>query len=212
MLTHVENIKILNKLVEQDYPIEKITICSDDFSYIEIIFKNNCDLEKFRQFIFDLMYLDISISCNKTELTLFANIDLNFFFKLTYPKFTKELHIFNTLKSEKIIGLGILPIELKKLLIISSEPFDLTNLPNQLVTLDLSGCTGLKKFNIDYLPSSLKILKLSYVNEIDFAKTNIYDLKDFQNLPNSLNEIYIGNMFFSSAKEVLQKYHVEKNL
>jgi hypothetical protein len=217
MLTPIESIQIWNKLVEQNYPIEKITICSDDLSFIEIIFENKSDLEKFRQFIFDLMYVDIFTNCGQTQLTLFVGFDFNFFLKLTYPKFTKELSVHNTIQSDKIIGLGVLPSELKKLLIISTEPFDLTNLPNKLTMLDLSGCTGLKKFNIDYLPSSLKIFKLAYIDEIPgntiydkISGVSLYGLSDFENLPNSLDEIYIGNMFFNSVEEILQKYYIAK--
>jgi hypothetical protein len=208
MLTPIESKKIWDKLVKQNYPIEKITICADDFSYIEIVFENMHDLEKFRQLIFDFMYLDFSQTCNSNQLTLFVNVDLDFFSKLTYPEYTKELNVFNVLSSKNIINLGILPSKLNKLLIISSEPFDLTNLPNMLTILDLSGCTGCKKFNLDYLPSSLEILKLASTDDLGGA--SIYGLKDFENLPISLNEILIGNMFFNSTQELLEKYEEKK--
>ena len=40
---------------------------------------------------------------------------------------------------------------------------------------------------------------------------SIYELKDFENLPIGLNEIFIGNMFFNSAENVLQNYKVKKS-
>lgn len=208
MLDQIQSKKIWNKLVEQNYPIEKITISVDNFSYIEIIFEKNSDLEKFRELIFSLMYVDISPICNSSQLSLFVKIDLDFLNKIIYPKFTEQIHIYNSIETENAINLGILPQELKKLIIISSDPFDLTNLPNQLVFLDLSGCTGWKKFNLDYLPESLKILKLAYTD--DLGGQTIYGIKDFQNLPSSLNEIFIGNMFFNSFEELIKNYQIKK--
>lgn len=203
MLDSIQSIKIYHKLVVQDYLTDKITIYSDNLSYIEIIFSNKHDLEKFRHLIFGLLYMDISSNCNynSNQLTLYVNIDVDFLSKMTYPKFTKELNIFSTIKSENVISFGLLPSVLEKIIIISIVPFDLTNLPNQLVFLDLLLSTGLIKFNFDYLPESLKILKLSYTDNC------IYDLNDFQNLPSSLNEIYIGNMFFCSIEDVMKNYH-----
>lgn len=206
MLDTIQCKKIWYKLIEQNYQIEKITISTDKFSSIEIIFLNVCDLEKFRQLIFDFMYWDIFTTCNLTQLTLFVKIDLDFFSRMDYPKFTKQLLLFNSIDSENVISLGLLSSVLEKIIIISKVPFDLTNLPNQLVFLDLSGCTGLRKFNFDYLPESLKILKLSYTDGQN--KNSIYDLNDLQNLPSSLNEIYIGNKFFCSTKDVLKNYYL----
>lgn len=201
--------KVWYKLIEQNYSIEKIIISADNILSIDIIFLKISDLEKFRELIFDMMYFDIYKTCDSTKFTLFVNIDLNFLEKIVYPKSTKEINIFKVFDTNKIINLGQLPPELKKLIIISSVPFDLTNLPNQLEILDLSGCTGWKKFNLDYLPESLKLLKLPYTDEMG-GKT-IYEVKDLQNLPITLNEIYIGNMFFNSVEDVLQKYKVKKS-
>ena len=203
MLDSTQSIKIYNKLVDLDYPISKITIYTDNFSYIEIIFSNKYDFEKFRHLIFDLLYVDISsgYNHNSNQLTLYVNIDVNFLSKMTYPEFTKELNIFSTIKSENVISLGLLPSVLEKIIIISIVPFDLSNLPNQLLFLDLTLSTGVIKFNFDYLPESLKILKLSYTDN------STYDLNDFQNLPSSLNEIYIGDMFFCSIEDVIKNYY-----
>lgn len=220
MLNQEQSLIIWNKLVEQYYPIEKITISADKFSYLEIIFEKKSDLENFRDIIFNLMYvnimcIDVPQITSSLVLTLYINIDLKFLEKIIYPKFTKELNIFcafdneNIIGKKQMIGLGILPSEMETLLIISSIPFDLTNLPNKLIELNLAGCTGYMKFNLDYLPTSLKILKLA--NTDDLGGQSIYEIKDFQNLPQSLNEILIGNMFFNSGEDLLQNYQVKKS-
>lgn len=69
--------------------------------------------------------------------------------------------------------------------------FDLTNLPNQIVNLELYG-----KFNLVYLPESLKRLKLS----------NKYELEDFIELPVNLKEIYIGKYKYTSLNDLLDNY------
>lgn len=209
MLDSEQSIKVWYKLTEQQYPIEKITITTyDNFSHIEIIFTNLENLDKFRELIFNFMQKDISSLYHINYLTLFVKIDLDFLEKIVYPKFTKEINIFNCLSyNDKIINLGVLPSKLEKLIIISSAIFDLTNLPSQLKFLDLLGCTGFKKFNLDYLPESLEILKLSYVSEQN-GKKSIYVKKDIENLPTNLKEIYIDNMFFNSVKDVLLSYQI----
>ena len=167
MLDLEQSKKIWYKLTEQDYCIEKITIgvntsyigintgsCIYIGSCIEIIFFKNSDLEKFRELIFDLIYVDISSYCSSADNSLILLFEFNFDFieKIIYPVHTKEINIISRFifdNDNKIISLGLLPSELKKLKIISSIPFDLTNLPNQLEQLDLDSCTGWKKFNLE---------------------------------------------------------------
>lgn len=208
MLDSEQSKKVWYKLIEKDYLLEKITISAERLSYIEIQFQNKYDFDKFRDLIFNLMYIDISSVCDSTELTLFVDIDLDFLQKIVYPVYTKEINIFCTYNFDKIINLNMLPSELEKLIIISSILFDLTNLPNKLKQLDLSGCNRWKKFNLDYLPESLKLLKLASTDEM--SGYSIYEIKDLENLPIGLNEIFIGNMFFKSVEDILQNYLIKK--
>jgi hypothetical protein len=68
----------------------------------------------------------------------------------------------------------------------------------------LSGYTGKKKFNLDYLPSSIKLLDLSYPSN---DENTLYKLEDFCNLPNGLEQIFIQDKHFNSVQELLEKYN-----
>lgn len=205
MINYLESKKIWSKLTEYKWIIKRITITIENKSTIDIIFDKKSDLEKFREIIFNLMNIDIEpIAITNNQIFLFLDLisDLEYFEKMQYPEFIDELQIFSLHNSTKILSLINLPLELKKLLIITIEPFDITNLPNKLVILDLSRCQSTIKFNLGFLPESLKILKLAY----DENNKSIYDKKDFENLPIGLEEIYINNMFFSSTLELMEKY------
>ena len=207
MLDNIQAKQIWFKLVEQNYQIKSITIEIETFrmtnTNIEVIFTDIVDLHNFNQLIFDQMYIDILSGNGGKRLMLYFDFDFDFLKKATYPKFTEQIYIYNKFKSDNILSFGVLPCNLKKLQIISSTPFDLTNLPN-ISTLMLSGHTGKKKFNLDYLPSSIKLLDLSYPSS---NENNIYNLEDFCNLPNGLEQIFIQDKHFNSVQELLEKYN-----
>lgn len=213
MISPLESKKIWSKLIEYKWMVKRITITIENNSTIDIIFDKKSDLEKFREIIFNLMNIDIGpMTITNNQIILFLDLisDLEYFEKMKYPEFTDELQIFSLHNSTKILTLNNLPQELKKLLIITSEPFDITNLPNKLIVLDLSRCLCVKRFNLDFLPESLKILKLTYKDDEHNDGCNVYDKKNFDNLPIGLEEIYINDMFFSSTSELIEKYEIKK--
>lgn len=203
MLNNIQSKQIFKKLVELNlYSIERIVITFDCFILsFDITFLNSNDYLNFRDIIFNLIYVDISENLNN-HLNLIINFEdssnyNDFIKKLDFPESIEEIQI---LSKTNIIDENIklnFPSNLKKLSIISSQPIDITNLPNKLIVLDLSLCEEKKKFNLNFLPESLKILKL--------GDKLIYKRKDLENLPIGLNEIYIGNLFFNSIQKIYIK-------
>lgn len=105
-----------------------------------------------------------------------------------------------------------LPSKLKKLSIDIRKDsiINISDLPNQLTELFLRGI----KFNLDYLPVSLK--KFHLVTNSDgkpgFDSIFKYTKADFSNLPSGLEEIIIDyNNKYSSITELLDYKKLKKN-
>lgn len=208
---------IWNELVKFKENIKYITMeIFTGFLDIEIIFDNNSELfsKKIFEQINHILYINDSTFLLKLQITNESHI-INLFEKLYYPPNVNTMIIvINTPFSEAIscvydcIKLLNLPECLEQLKIISSIPFDLSNLPTGLFLLDISESKC--KFNLDYLPNSLKVL---YLPELPLIQSNkyqyIYKLTNLSNLPSSLIEINIGtnrNIVWTSIEELIKNF------
>jgi len=212
------NKTIWNELIKCDYHLEtiEITIGAKLFE-INIIFDNYNDLDDFTNDIFNKYYYSIN-NVEPSNNSLLLNIfhtTIDIFEKLNYPpnvniiKIMVKSEIQNIIKSSFYqIKLFNLPENLTQLKIVSLYPFDLYNLPTQIILLDIaeSPC----KFNLDYLPNSIKILyfppivKTTHNNN----KNYFYKLHDLSNLPSGLIEINFGNLIiYKSIDELMEKFN-----
>lgn len=211
--------KIWNELIQTNYSIEKINIHIFNYTNIgiEIKFVNLKDLIKLSEHIFNLIYISLIFDYTNNTTNLYLDIDLiNKPYNLSFPSNVNELelminddlstnikfvqNIFNLLKN--------LPENLYQLKINTSIPFDISNLPTKLFLLDITN--SYYKFDINYLPNSIKILYLPSINLYKIKSQNseyIYKLDDFMNLPTSINEINFGEVCIISNKKIIDKIY-----
>ncbi len=173
----------------------------------------------FKKYYYDINYNIFSKSF-KIDLELKNDNNENYSFeKLEFPSNTNSItiriEIFETLKYNLSGGFlpsffptkFNLPKKLSDLRIISSIPIDLSNLPTNLFLLDISESDC--KFNLDYLPDSIKVLYLpSFTQIVDNSKYKYpYTLGDLSNLPSSLTRIKTGDLDYSSVNKLIKNFN-----
>lgn len=202
-----DNKSIWNELVKTNYKFTNIEITIEEkLVELNIYFSNSNDLDIFTNSIYNIYFQsmnNVELFNNSLQLNLFDSNIINLFEMLNFPSNVDIIKIMVENKIEKLIESQIykikilnLPINLSQLKIISNYPFDLSNLPTQLILLDIaeSNC----KFNLDYLPNSVQILYLP----------NIYDFNNLSNLPSSLEEInFSNNTVYKSIGELVEKFN-----
>lgn len=213
-----DNKTIWNELVKSNYQLETIEITiGSKLLEINIIFDNYNNLDNFINYISKKYYCsvnNIEPSNNALLLNLFHHTKIDTFETLNYPPNVNMIKIMVENEIQKLIKspfykikLFNLPSNLTQLKIISLYPFDLSNLPTQIILLDIaeSHC----KFNLDYLPDSIQILYFPPIVEIirnDFYY--YYKLSDLSNLPSSLIELNFGNfIIYKSIGELMEKFN-----
>jgi len=145
------------------------------YEYEEKITKLPDSLKMFR---IEPDFADISELPDGLEiLKLFVNLDEPL---EVLPSNLKVLKTYG----ENII-LDNLPQNLEKLAIMGYNNGSLDNLPNSLISLNLLNLQSDNEFNFDFLPMNLKVLYLPS----DCNKNK------FDNLPSSIEELYIGKYF-----------------
>jgi len=222
---------IWNELVKSNYNIKCIEmLITSVYIDIQISFENYNSIEHFSLKIFKQINqrLNTNVNNNLLQLCLHKINDdnpVNLFENLNYPQNVHRIIIMVDSLSSKIFlsntncfKLFNLPEQLEELKIISSIPFDLSKLPTKIFLLDIlnSKC----KFNLDYLPDSIKIIYLSeLLNFFDMTQEDNeyqYKLSDLINLPSSLIEINIGhpckNIVYSSVQKLIKNFEKDINL
>jgi hypothetical protein len=219
---NTSNLTIWNELAKSDYEINHIQMqILSDYIEIEIKFKNEIMLEEFKTKIFNQIYQNTNTNYGKLSLCLQStkkNNIVNLFEKLNYPINVDMMSILvDQFCSKKLLSnisdikLPNLPEQLTELQIISLIPFDLSNLPTKIFLLDIS--KSKYKYNLDYLPNSIKILYLPSIQTlIPNENKYIYKLSDLSNLPTSLTEIYLGGIVFNSMEKLFENFDSENNL
>lgn len=201
------NIEVYNLLKEQTYPNDSIS-CRYMSLYVElkVVFSTIDDLEKFKKLVFTQLNLNIKTGIDFFEQVKQKNLfNINDMKKSHYEEMVKQISFYiptNALIKfpEYTIGLSIinfgdnnlplynLPSNLKKLRINSFAPCDLSNLPSNLIELELEYC----KCNLDNLPPSLKILKIDSI---------VYPINNFINLPPNLTHMEICDKIYNSVDD-----------
>lgn len=219
-----DNKTIWDELVKSEYQLETIEIIiGAKLLEINIIFNNLNDLKNFTNDIFNKYYLlinNVELSNNSLLLNFF-HTTIDTFEKLNYPPnvniikiiVKKESIILNLIKSLFYqIKLLNLPENLTQLKIISVYPLDLSNLPTQILLLDIADSPC--KFNLDYLPEGVKIIYLpQIVNTTQKEFYYFYKLSDLSNLPSSLIEInFSNNIVYKSTNELMEKFNKDFKL
>ena len=203
------NQQIWNELVKTNYEINTIIIdaTGKKFITLEVHFLKQDDLEEFIQMMFVSKYLTInSAPYNLSIMITLSCINSQDYFKLLqtieFPENINNIGInvptcVNNLpdRPEQIGSLN-LPNKLKTLKIVSSIPFDLSNLPNQLAGLYLGSSEC--KFNLDSLPESLSELELPMQNKF-------YTRDDLINLPIGLTKISVGYKIYNSVNQIIEQ-------
>ena len=215
------NFIIWNELHKSDYKIKDIEIIIyTKYIDIQTTFTDSSSLEHFSTKIFKQInyILNVNLNHNMFGLNLqmmnYNNI-INLFENLNYPSNVNMMFIMiDTIISKSFlqmfnnIKLYNLPEQLEELKITSHIPFDLSNLPTKMFLLDISASEC--KFNLDYLPESIKILYLPDLPVIiQYNYKYQYELSDLLNLPSSLIEINIGtnrNLVYTSVKKLTENF------
>lgn len=203
---------IYNELVQSDYAIKTIRVCAK-FTHIEI----EIEFEETKQAVDFVVkiYNKYFIHYNISDATLSLNININIqnnnwidkFEHIGWPTNTKEIiiligtNVMNVNNCMRCIKLSNIPNKIIQLEISSCMLFELNNLPTSLICLDLSKSTRI--FNLDYLPSSLQILKLPPHN----IQTT-YKYSHVQNLPSTLIDIYHGSAHYNNLSSFLNSYSI----
>lgn len=205
-----DNKTIWDELVKSEYQLKLIEIIIEaKLVEIHIIFDNYCDLNNFTNDIFNKYFHsmnNIEISNNSLWINLF-HTTIDTFETLNYPSNVNMIKIMVKNEIQNLIKspfyqtkLFNLPENLTQLKIISLYPFDLSNLPTQIILLDIEETEC--KFNLDYLPDSIQILYLPNI-----ITSKIYKLLDLSNLPSSLVEINFSNfIIYKSIDELMEKF------
>lgn len=215
------NIKVYNELNKRLYPIDSIK-CHYLGMFVKLIitFSTVEDLEEFKKLVYKQLNLNILTGLeiyNKHDIESILLIsgeyinNFNILHKKLFFKFpSDDLIKFpdNTLKFilENNINcfpqfMNNLPKKIKSLRIWSIVSGDFSNLPTELIELDINQY----KCNLDYLPEGLKILKI-YQTDGTICNSH-YISDDFGNLPIGLEYICINNKIFKSTKELIEKYN-----
>ena len=205
-----DNKTIWDELVKSEYQLKLIEIIIETkLLEIHIIFDNYCDLNNFTNDIFNKYFHsmnNIEISNNSLWINLF-HTTIDTFETLNYPSNVNMIKIMVKNEIQNLIKspfyqtkLFNLPENLTQLKIISLYLFDLSNLPTQIILLDIEETEC--KFNLDYLPDSIQILYLPNI-----ITSKIYKLLDLSNLPSSLVEINFSNfIIYKSIDELMEKF------
>lgn len=206
-----DNKTIWDELVKSEYQLKLIEIIIEaKLLEIHIIFDNYCDLNNFTNDIFNKYFHsmnNIEISNNSLWIS-FNHTTIDTFETLNYPSNVNMIKIMVKNEIQNLIKspfyqtkLFNLPENLTQLKIISLYPFDLSNLPTQIILLDIQETEC--KFNLDYLPDSIQILCLPNI-----ITSKNYKLLDLSNLPHSLVEINFGNfIIYKSIGELMEKFN-----
>lgn len=176
------------------YNIDIYTSTKEDFINIKQIFKervkliniNNTNYIHFYENFLD-NYIRVRINIEDSKLIIL-------------PSKTNYIKISHLYESNESFPTNNLPKKLNKLYIESYIPYDISNLPNQLISLKITGC----KYNLDSLPPNLKFLEISKYDEM--CDDLLYDLDSFANLPPSLKKIKLDNYYYSSLTDLLNNY------
>lgn len=184
-----DNKKIYDHIIKSTYEISMGVHIQEKFIVFDVKFKLLNEFDKFLQDINQMnlkinYYLDaivLSIETNEVDYIIWPQNVLNL------KIYINPENIMNTQDLIKKSSFENLPEKLLQLEIISVVPINLKNLPNQLLSLNLSKSPC--KFNLDYLPSSLKLLYLS-----DSVK---YISEELANLPANMesNNFYNNNKY-----------------
>lgn len=130
-------------------------------------------------------------------------IEQKYLIKCGYYYFLQnDVNISICLKNNIPMKLNILSSNLKRLNLQNlskTTQFELNNLPNQIEDLELFGI----KYNLDYLPVSLKKLKIFHKDNYTNEK---YTLNDFLNLPIGLEYIEYNRQVFNSPNNLIQTF------
>lgn len=183
--------QVYDFLLEKDYEIKSLFVLYQNINNIKLIFlfKNDDDLFEFIQLVETQLNHNIAIIKDnevniypeQNKIVIVLGID-------TIQKYPNKIDNMSIIIGESYFDSTIinnLPIKLKKLIIITLTQVEIKNLPNNLNELCLFGIGN--KFNLDYLPESLKIFKMLYGE-----KTTHYYKNDFVNLPRNLKIIIIS--------------------
>lgn len=214
------------ELLDSDYPIDSITVYIVIYKNTQLIeLKISFCLEKdFNQFILKIYNKDIYTNYTFSEgirITLYnKNYQFNylelfdFIQKLKFPPNVNTIKLLTQLdkdfrETNKIIeilkkeyGYDFIklnfPINLIQLVIEDFNIYNMDNLPTSLKILDLSK-THITN-GLDWLPSSLETL------HTDHKMVSWFKL---ENLPSSLKSIYIGDLFFDSTQKFIEHEYKE---
>lgn len=199
-MTANQYLLVYDLLLEKNYDITSIYLSNSynyDLIYVQIYFD---EFVKFKEYVKES--LDIDICTFWGTLNLYITHD-----KLKrLPNNVLDLGInykfSDTNTGNDFINLDILnyiPATLKRLFLSSNgknNTIYINNLPN-IIYIQLKDI----KFNFDYLPENIKVLEIIFKN----MKPS-YILDDFENLPNSLEKIIIGEKKYYSVKELVNSF------
>lgn len=144
-MTH--NIELYNKIIKNGYVIYEYAMIIKEFELDIIINLSQKDLNELEQIVIQKNlqiydYFHRYNNCIVIEL-LKSSVDMNNYQWIKIHNIRIE-----TWTNNNLIKLNNLSKELKKLKISSAYPFDIPNLPIDLVELDLSD--SMCKFNLDF--------------------------------------------------------------
>lgn len=218
-----DNKTLWNELIEFNSSFNEIELHINSRSIIiSVKFDSDKDQINFCDKIF-VKYNHIinSVRSNELSFVFYCHIfyageiqdTIKIFESLNFPSNVNMMKIMCGLEIDNdAIKLNNLPENLSQLKIISASSFDLSNLPTQIFLLDISESNC--KFNLDYLPSSLKVLYLPFMfltNGNNYQNNHSFKFEDFLNLPSSLTEINIGSngkIVYNTTKEFVEKIHI----
>lgn len=206
------NIEDYNYFLTCDLDINLITIhqiYNVTLLTISIVYDENENINKFKKFENYIVekYNMIRIE-NVDEINFNVNYDTNIFL----PEKINKLQFLNY--KNNIINLNNLPKQLKELELNKARnndfiTYNITNLPNQLEKLVLSGNV---KFNLDFLPENLKKIQIYYYESYGVTcykniLKDIYTLEELHNLPTGLEEININDNIYYGVDELINLYN-----
>lgn len=186
-----------NYFIECNCDVKQIIIYpeSNNVLTVYLIPNDSINFSKFKNYIFEKYNLI-------RKLTVFQ-IFIEHYKFISFPEQINQIHLKDY--QEFQINLNNLPKQLKHLIIETNQPCDIMNLPNQLEILELCGKNI--KFNLNYLPESLKEFNLTYIDSnISYYPINNYTLEELYNLPQNLKVINICGAKYNSSEELFKSY------